>query len=56
MATVLKDRIEHKVGDKIKLEANIMQWMIIWAAMLLSRYTVGPYGKKGFERMRGRNA
>ena len=53
-AKVLKDVIEHKVGRKFNLESNIMQWMIRWAAMLLSRYTVGPDGKTGYERGRGR--
>ena len=51
---VLKDMIEQRVGRNIKLEAHIMQWMVRWAAMLLSRYKVGSDGKTGFERRRGR--
>ena len=54
VAKVLKDMIEHKVTGKVKLESNVMQWLVRWAAMLLSRYQVGPDGKTGYERRRGR--
>ena len=54
MAKVLMDMIEHKTKAKIKLDSTVMQWLIRWAAMLLSRYKVGPDGKTAYERRRWR--
>ena len=45
MANVLKDTIECKTNGKMRLESPIMQWLIRWSAMLLSRYKVGKDGK-----------
>ena len=54
MANVLKDMVEHRTQAKVNIDSNFMQWLIRWAAMLLSRYKVGPDGKTGYERRRGR--
>ena len=33
---------------------TIMQWMMRWAAMLLSRYRIGDYNKTPYERQKGK--
>ena len=45
MANVMKDAIESKIQDEIPVDADVMQWLIRWSAMLLSRCQVGQDGK-----------
>ena len=47
---MLKEQIEGKTNVKQKCDDVIIQWMIRWAAMMVSRCTVG----KDYERRRGR--
>ena len=47
MAKVLKDALEVKLKSKILPDAVVLQWLIRWSAMLLSRYKVGKDGKRG---------
>ena len=54
MAKVIRDAVEYKINRKLKVGAVIMQWLIRWSAMLLSRCQVGKDGKTGYERRRGR--
>ena len=49
-----KDRIEHQIGEKLPTDAVILQWLIRWAAMLHSRYSVGKDGKTAYQRQTGR--
>ena len=51
---VLKEQIEGKTNVKLKSDDVIIQWMIRWAAMMVSRYMVGKDGRTSFERRRGR--
>ena len=48
------DQIEYRVGEELKAEATIVQWMVRWAAMLATRYTVGRDGRTPHERIKGR--
>ena len=54
MAKVFKDMIEDKIEEEIASDSIIMQWLVRWAAMLYSRYKVGPDGKTAYERQKGR--
>ena len=38
---VLKEQVEDKCQMKIRGKSNVLQWMIRWAAMLVSRYMKG---------------
>ena len=49
----LKDQLENKMDADIPTGAEILQWMIRWAAMAISRCAVGRDGKTAYERMRG---
>ena len=51
---VLKLQMEDKAGVKIEGHENIVQWMLRWAAMLVSRYLVGKDGRTALERRKGR--
>ena len=51
---VLKKQIEGKTSVKLKCDDVIIQWMIRWAAMMVSRYMVGKDGRTSHERRRGR--
>ena len=54
MMLTLKSQLEKNINDKVLRDSCIVQWMLRWAAMLLSRYQVGLDGKTGYERRRGR--
>ena len=54
-AMVYKEHLEEKSGCKIREDSIILQWIIRWAAMALSRYKVGVDGKTAYERRKGRN-
>ena len=36
-----KDQMEFKAGGKIPVECPIMQWLVRWAAMVVTRFRVG---------------
>ena len=46
--------IEDGVDDVIPLDANIIPWIVRWAAMCYSRCAVGKDGRTAYERLRGR--
>ena len=46
--------IEDGVDDVIPLDANIIPWIVRWAAICYSRYAVGKGGRTAYERLRGR--
>ena len=50
---VLKSLLEEKLGEKIKPDGAIVQWLIRWAAMLPSRFLRGKDGKTPYQRRRG---
>ena len=54
MVKVFKDVIEHNIGEKLSTEAIILQWLVRWSAMLISRFKIGSDGKTSYERQRGR--
>ena len=47
-------QLETKCGKKIDRSGPAMQWLVRWAAMLVSKFQVGEDGKTAFERIRGR--
>ena len=51
---VLKEQMEDKAKIELKSDDIIVQWMIRWAAMLVSRYSTGKDEMTPFERRRGR--
>ena len=51
---MMKSQIEEKADIKIEGKDIITHWMIRWAAMLPSRFSVGKDGKTAYERRRGR--
>ena len=51
---VIKELMKDRAGIKLATDAPIVQWMIIWAAMLASRYLVGRDLRIEYERRRGR--
>ena len=51
---VLKLQIEACSGYTLEATADLSQWLIRWAAMLISRYSVGRDGLTPIERRRGR--
>ena len=53
-ARVYKDQLEDRIQGIIEPGDPIMQWIIRWAGMVISRYVVGPDGKTAYERIRGR--
>ena len=53
-ARLFKDQLEDKTGVKIETGAVIVQWLIRWSAMCISRFMIGKDGKTAFERRRGR--
>ena len=47
-------QMEDGVDDKIPLDANIIPWIVRWAAICYSRYAVGKDRRTAYERLRGR--
>ena len=50
----MRDHIEHRIGSKIEHSNPILQWLIVGAASIISRYAVGSDGKTAYERVRNR--
>jgi len=48
-------RMERGVDDKIPLDADIISWIMRWAAICYSRFHVGQDGKTAWERLRRRS-
>ena len=53
MVKVLKDQLEFQTGIQIQSTDVIMQWVVHWAAMLLSRSRRDEAGQTPHERARG---
>ena len=53
-ARVLKDQVEYKCRGKIGLDSDVMQWLVRWSAMVITRFKVGKDGKTAWERMKGK--
>ena len=51
-AKVLKDQLEDMAAVELGSRDAIVQWMIRWAAELISKYAVGEDGKIPYERFR----
>jgi len=51
---LMKLQIEEEAKCELNENDEIMQWIIRWAAMLVSRFVIGEDGKTGYERRRGR--
>ena len=51
---VRRNRLEEKARSECNAGSLITQWMIRWAAMCVSRCTIGTDGKTAYERRRGR--
>ena len=47
-------QIEEGIDEKLPLDANIILWVVRWAAICYSRYAVGKDGRTAYERLRGR--
>ena len=54
MARMLKVQLESKLNTEISPSMPIMQWLVRWAAMRLSRYRVGPDARTPYERQKGK--
>ncbi|MDA8582760.1 hypothetical protein N9L68_00975 [bacterium] len=54
MVRTLKDQLEHHTGEAIEAGCPVLQWLVRWAAMLCTRYSIGRDGQTAHERMRGR--
>ena len=54
MVKVLKDQLEFKAKVKIEPKDVVMQWMVRWAAMLISRYKKGKDNNTPHERQKGK--
>ena len=53
-ARVLKIHLQAKIGREVDVQEPIMQWLIRWAAMSVSRFQRGRDRKTPYERQRGR--
>ena len=51
---IFKGQLEEKTQTKLESGGVVMQWLIRWAAMMVSRFLVGHDGRTGHERRRGR--
>ena len=51
---VFKLQIDENTSLKLDQTFNIYSWMIRWAGMLISRFSVGLDGRTAYERLRGR--
>ena len=38
----------------VKVDGDVMQWLVRWAAMVQTRFKVGSDGKTSWERMKGK--
>ena len=50
----LKDQLEMKIGGTIATDADILQWMVRWSAIAISKCKVGLDGKTAYEKLKGR--
>ena len=53
-ARVLKEQLEDKIQDVLDPGDCIMQWLVRWAALLITLFSVGTDGKSAYERIRGK--
>ena len=52
----MKDALEAKLKHKFDYNHKIFDWMIIWAAGLVTRYNKKESGKSAYEDIRGKEA
>eukprot|EP00973_Karenia_brevis_P064143 8913014-Karenia_brevis.AAC.1 len=50
----MKDQIEENAKMTVEGGDTITMWMIRWAAMMISRFSVGRDGRTAYERRKGR--
>ena len=55
MAKVLNLQLESGLGRTLQMKVPIMQWLIRWAAMALSRFQVGKDHKTSYQGQTGRS-
>ena len=53
-ARVLKINLQPRLGREVEADEPIMQWLLRWAVMSLSRFKRGSDGKTPYERQRVR--
>ena len=53
---VLKEQIEGKTNVMLQCDDVIIEWMMRWAAMMVSSYMVGKDGRTSYERRRDRTS
>ena len=51
---VLKEQLEQRCKMQVVRSHPSTHWMVMWAAMMLSKYQVGPDGRTPYERRRWR--
>ena len=49
-----KDQIEFGTGARLETDSPVLQWIVRWAAMAHSRFSIGSDGKSAHERRKGR--
>ena len=49
----MQDALEANIKTKTESDKPMLQWLIRWSAMVLSRYAVRADGRTGYERMKG---
>ena len=54
MTRTLKSCLEERTGEEIKMDGEIMQWLVEYTGCLLSRYKVGPDGQTAYERIKAK--
>ncbi len=53
-AKVMKDQIEFNTKMELKPDDVITLWVIRWAAMMVSRFSIGRDGRTAYERRWGK--
>ena len=51
---MLKEHVEDQAGAKLDTADVLVNWLILWSAMICSRCMVGRDGRTPYERRRGR--
>ena len=45
----LRSALEENIGQKVPMDAHIMQWMVRWSSLTLNRYQIGQDSKTAYE-------
>ena len=51
---IQNDLLSQHTGEAIEAGCPVLQWLVRWAAMLCTRYSIGRDAQTAHERMRGR--